>query len=219
MRVIDHGPADPRESIALEAALFASAEEDKTAETLRFWESQRTAVVVGSSAVIGKEVHELACHTDQIPVIRRVTGGGAVIIAAGCLNYSLVLSLDARPELRDVRYSYQVILGRIVDELHVAGLEVRGLSDLALYRRKVSGNAQRRGRQALLHHGTFFYNFDFRQIERYIKEPERQPPYREGRPHAAFVANLPCGADPIKEALIRAFCNTSSRSAFTSGAR
>lgn len=194
----------------MDAELFARAEAHEADECLRFWESNRTAVVAGFSTVISKEIDGPACLEDRVPVIRRVSGGGAVVVAAGCLNYSAVLSLDARPELRDVLYSYQVILGRIVDALQLAGLEVRGLSDVALYRRKVSGNAQRRGRHALLHHGTFLYSADVQQIVRYIKEPARQPAYRAGRPHAVFVTNTPCGADRIKDALIRAFYDCSS---------
>jgi lipoate-protein ligase A len=145
-------------------------------------------------------------------------------VTAGCLNYSLLLALDARPELRDVRYSYSLLLGCVIDELGMPGLASRGTSDLALGRRKVSGNAQRRGRKTLLHHGTFLYNFDVRQIAQYIHEPVRQPAYREGRPHAAFVANLTTDAESIKKALVRVFESISGttachRPAFTGGHR
>lgn len=205
LHVIDDGLSDPHDNIALDAAFFAALEDGRIGETLRFWETKRAAVIVGTSAVITREVDESACFRDEVPVIRRCSGGGAVVVAPGCLNYSLFLSLDARPELRDVRHSYRVLLGRIIDELRVRGLGVGGSSDLALDRRKVSGSAQRRGRRALLHHGTFLYAFDLSKIERYLKEPVRQPAYREGRPHAAFVANLSSNARPIKDALIRAF--------------
>lgn len=203
--VIDHGLSDPYESIALDQAFFAALEDSKIGETLRFWESRCTAVVVGSSAVVEREVDEPACFRDKVPIIRRCSGGGAVVVAPGCLNYSLLLSLDARPELGDVRYSYRLLLGRVVDELRAPGLVHRGSSDLAVGHCKVSGNAQRRGRRTLLHHGTFLYRFDLPKIGRYLKEPVRQPNYREGRPHAAFVANLSSDAGPIKETLIRAF--------------
>lgn len=224
LRVIDHGLSDPHESIALDQAFFAALEDRKIGETLRFWESRSTAVVVGSSAVVEREVDEPACFRDNVPIIRRRSGGGAVVVAPGCLNYSLLLSLDARPELGDVRYSYALLLGRVVDELRVPGLAVRGSSDLAIGRRKVSGSAQRRGRSTLLHHGTFLYKCDLAKIRRYLKEPVRQPDYREGRPHVAFVANLSSDIGPIKETLIRAFGSIPSTTArhtpaFTSSSR
>jgi lipoate-protein ligase A len=215
LHVIDEGVSDPHDNIALDAAFLAAMEDGRIGETLRFWESKRVAVIVGPSAVIAREVDEPACLRDEVPVIRRCSGGGAVVVAPGCLSYSLFLSLDARPELRDIRYSYRWLLGRIIDELQVRGLGVRGSSDLVLGRCKVSGSAQRRGRRTLLHHGTFLYEFDLSKIEQYLKEPVRQPAYREGRRHAAFVANLSRDAGPIKDALIRAFGTFSTIAAST----
>ena len=61
--------------------------------------------------------------------------------------------------------------------------------------RKVSGNAQRRGRRALLHHGTLLYDFDPGLAARYLKEPIRRPAYRSGRCHADFIGNLPLSAE------------------------
>ena len=205
MRLIDSASVDPNDNVAFDTVLFRALEDNDTGETLRFWESGRAAVIVGSFGALGRQVHEEACLIDDVPVIRRASGGGAVVVARGCLNYSLVLSLEARPELRDVRHSFGVILGRIVEALEIPALAVRGDSDLAIDQRKVSGSAQRRGRRALLHHGTFLYAFDVPSIERYLKEPERQPAYRAGRRHAAFVMNAPLGAETIKAAVRRAW--------------
>jgi lipoate-protein ligase A len=196
---------DPHHHVALDAALFHALESTGAGETLRVWESQQTAVIVGALGSISRDIHVDACLADGVPIIRRLSGGGAVVVARGCLNYSLVLSLEARPELRHVAQSYRLILGRIVDALKVPGLSIQGLSDLAIASRKVSGSAQRRGRRALLHHGTFLYAFDIHSLERYLKEPGRQPAYRAGRRHAAFVTNAPLDPDAITAALIRAW--------------
>jgi lipoate-protein ligase A len=215
MRLIDSASVDPSDNIALDTLLLLALEENRTGETLRFWESGRAAVIVGSLGAVGRQVREEACLADDVPVIRRPSGGGAVVVARGCLNYSLVLSLEARPDLRDVRHSFGVILGRIVEALEIPGLVVCGDGDLAIDQRKVSGSAQRRGRRALLHHGTFLYAFDVRSIERYLKEPERQPAYRGGRRHASFVTNAPLGPDAIKSAVRRAWDATAETNGAT----
>jgi lipoate-protein ligase A len=188
-----------------EAAIFRGIEIDGGPETIRFWESQEPAVIVGSLASVPEQVHEDACRADNIPILRRISGGGAVVVGPGCLNYSLVLSLDARPELRSVESSYRLILGRFVEELRQPGLAIRGLGDLSIGDRKIAGSAQRRGRRALLHHGSFLYDFDPGLMERYLKQPRRQPAYRSGRSHADFVANAPIPPDSIKEAMTRAW--------------
>jgi len=121
-----------------------------------------------------------------LPVIRRCSGGGAVLIGPGCLNYALIVPYDWDPRLLSVRTSMCLLLGRLARAL---GLEIRGDSDLALGDRKVSGNAQRRGRNALLLHGTILYDFDLPLIARHLPEPARQPAWRRGRTHSQFLAN------------------------------
>ena len=91
-------------------------------------------------------------------VLRRFSGGGAVVLGPGCLNYAVALSLVSRPELADVAASFECSWA-IVAALGSRGCRLPG-TDLALDGRKVSGNAQRRGRRALLHHGTLLYDFD-----------------------------------------------------------
>src|SRR5437899_2430358 len=72
-------------------------------EVLRFWECARPVVVAGRSGVIEEQVRLAACAADGVDVQRRCSGGGAVVLGPGCLNYSLVCSLERRPRWRDVR--------------------------------------------------------------------------------------------------------------------
>ena len=201
MRVIDRCASDAVENVAHDATLFTSLEEGRGDETLRFWEAGQPAVIVGRFGKTAAEVDEDACRADNVPVIRRISGGGAVVVGAGCLNYSLVLSLEARPELRDVARSYVVILGWVAEALALPGLIMAGASDLALRDRKVAGGAQRRGRRALLHHGTVLYAFDVAAMARYLKHPPREPAYRAQRSHSEFVSNAPIEPARVKAAL------------------
>ena len=134
-------------------------------------------------------------------VLRRVSGGGAVVLGPGCLNYAVVLSLASHPATGRVAASFRLVLRAIVEALDVPGLSIEGGTDLALHGRKVSGNAQRRGRRALLHHGTLLYDFDPGLAVRYLKEPVRRPAYRSGRCHGEFIGNLPLSAETIEARL------------------
>ena len=190
-------PASAEHHLALDDALFQTLEAGAPA-TLRIWESPVTVVVLGRSGAIARDVDEAACAADGVDILRRGSGGGAVLLGPGCVNYSLLLSLEKHAELRDVCASYGRILGFVMRALAVPGLEIRGLSDLALEDRKVSGNAQRRGSRALLHHGTLLCGLDARLAARYLKEPHRQPEYRQGRYHEEFIGRLPLSARQIE---------------------
>lgn len=187
----DEFALSPRGHLEREWDLFQSVEAGAAEPQVRIWPAAQPLVVVGRSVRIADDVIEAACHADGVEVLRRQSGGGSVLLAPGCLNYAVVLSLVSRPDLMDVAASFRLILDRIVDAFELPGLSIAGGTDLALDGRKVSGNAQRRGRRALLHHGTLLYAFDQRLAGRYLKEPARQPAYRAGRVHADFIGNLP----------------------------
>lgn len=190
------------ENLALDEAMLLEAEDGTGGELLRFWEWPGPAAVLGAGGQFAREVDTEACRRDGVPVQRRASGGGTVLLARGCLLYSLVLAYERDPSLKDVNASYRYILGRIAAALTpIAEATRAGISDLAVEGRKVSGNAQQRKRNHLLHHGTLLYAFDHSRIGRYLRLPEKAPPYRAGRAHEAFVANLDTDVATIKRLL------------------
>jgi lipoate-protein ligase A len=198
---------DLAENLALDEALLLEAEEGRGEEVLRLWEWPAHAVVLGAAGQVEAEVDTGACARDHIPIRRRASGGGTVLLGEGCLLYSLVLSYARAEELTQIGSSYQYILGRVRQALdvQVPGIALAGTSDLALGGRKFSGNAQQRKRCHLLHHGTLLYRFELGQVARYLKPPPRQPDYRQGRDHGAFLMNLPLDAGQIEGALCGAW--------------
>jgi lipoate-protein ligase A len=189
-------------NLAADEALLLEAEAGRRGEVLRFWEWPTPAVVLGAGGQVAAEANLDACDADSIPILRRASGGGTVLLGAGCLVFSLVLRFDRDPALRDVNASYRFILGRTTRALAaVAPLALAGICDLALDGRKVSGNAQQRKRDHLLHHGTLLYRFDISLLNQYLRMPERQPDYRGQRTHEEFVINLSTDGAFLKQRL------------------
>lgn len=184
----------------LEAAAHNLALDDellaRRAEAIRLWESPEYFVVMGRSGQAEREVDEAACAAAAVPVLRRSSGGGTVLQGPGCLNLSLILSIETRPALANIEASYEIILNRVAEALAIPGLRVEG-SDLLLNDRKVSGSAQRRTKGWLLHHQTFLYAMDLDRIPRLLREPPRQPAHRRRRPHAEFLTILPLSRNQL----------------------
>ncbi len=193
------------ENLALDEALLLAAESGDGGELLRFWESPVPVVVLGAGCRIAEDVDETACVADGVPILRRSSGGGTVLLGRGCLLYTLILSYQRDSVLTDIRQSYRYILGRVAEALAdaVGPIGSAGISDLVIAGRKFSGTAQQRKRGYLLHHGTLLYDMDLSGIPRYLREPPRQPEYRGGRPHLDFVGNLPLHREEIKQRLCR----------------
>jgi lipoate-protein ligase A len=165
---------------------------------------------VGRSSEILQEVHVDLCQRDGIPVLRRPSGGAAVVVGPGCLMYAVVLNLAKRPALRAVDRAHWFVLGAIAGALEplVPGVRCRGISDLVLGEKKFSGNSLRLKRNNVLYHGTILHDFRLEWIDRYLAMPPREPEYRNHRPHEQFVANLPVTAAAIREAIRGAWSAT-----------
>ena len=190
MHFLDLTLPTPEENLALDEALLLDAEDGIGGEVLRLWEAHRLAVVLGSGGKLSEDVDDDACRADGVPILRRSSGGGTVLLGKGCLCFSVVLAFGRDPVLEDLHGSYAYILRRVIDALPEPGVELVGICDLALGGKKFSGNAQQRKRHHLLHHGTILYGFDLSLIPRYLREPPRRPDYRGSREHDAFICNL-----------------------------
>lgn len=223
----------PEANLALDEALLDWAEvTGPEEEFLRLWESPTPVVVVGRSSRVGREVDQQACASRGIPILRRSSGGAAIVAGPGCLMYAVVLSYHLRPQLRDIRQSHAFVLGRLADALryHVQSVRPEGTSDLVLAHdaatttpaassqdvarrdrdvlQKFSGNSLRAKRSHLLYHGTLLYGFDLPLITTCLRMPPRQPDYRRSRSHVDFVANLPLPRPALERAVMEAWPTT-----------
>ncbi|MBM3980974.1 MAG: lipoate--protein ligase family protein [Planctomycetes bacterium] len=201
MKLLNYTLPTVAENLALDEALLVRA--DEGGEVLRLWESPAVAVVVGSGGSVAIDVNTVACAADGVPILRRASGGGTVVLGPGCLCFSLVLNYTHAPGLNEIPSSNRYILARVLKALApVVGAKVEGTSDLAAGGVKFSGNAQQRKRTHFLHHGTLLCGFHLALVSKYLNPPERQPDYRRSRPHAEFVANLPVNVEEAKRLLI-----------------
>ena len=207
----------PEANLALDEALLDMAETttDTQAEFLRVWEPPLPMVVVGRSSRVAQEVNQHVCADRGIAVLRRSSGGAAIVAGPGCLMYAVVLSYDLRPQLRDIRHAHEFVLGQLVAALqpHVFDVRRGGTSDLILgdegsTARKFSGNSLRAKRTHFVYHGTLLYDFDLSLIATCLRMPPRQPDYRRSRGHADFVTNLPLDRKVLEQAVAEAWPTT-----------
>ena len=83
MRYLDLTLPSLAENLALEEALLEEAETAAAPlETLRIWEAVRLGVVVGRSSRVDVEVRAADCREAGVRVLRRISGGAAVVVWA-----------------------------------------------------------------------------------------------------------------------------------------
>jgi lipoate-protein ligase A len=205
---LDYDAESPELNLALDEALLLEAEEGKRGESLRFWTFSLPFVVLGHSRRAHLEADLQACADEGIPVLRRASGGGTVLQLPGCLNYSLVLAIAHKESLSTIAGTTQAVMrthAAVCARLTGEDVRWEGESDLVLRGKKFSGNAQRRLVRHILFHGTFLLHADLSAISRYLRHPEQEPPYRQGRPHSDFLTNCHLEPERLKEALAEAW--------------
>ena len=97
MKYLDLTFPSPEQNLACDEALLDWRDEQAGDEILRCWEPQENFVVLGYANKSHREVNLDRCREKNIRVLRRCSGGGAVLQGPGCLNYSLVLKI---PEIK-----------------------------------------------------------------------------------------------------------------------
>lgn len=195
------------ENIAYDQVLLESAEAGSSDEVLRFWEAKKFFIVLGRISKLEEDVKIEEVKKDGVEIIRRISGGGTVLQGPGCLNYSLILSYERNSSLKDIRKSYKFILNKICNSLKNLNIKPKfePISDMVLDGRKFSGNAQVRKRRYMLHHGTILHNFSIGMVEKYLKMPKDEPPYRHGRSHSDFLTNINADSCDIKQTIVSSF--------------
>lgn len=208
MQFLDLTLPTPEENLACDDALFQQCERDGGPEVLRTWGPVSPFVVVGYGTRVLTEVNVENCATLGVPVLRRISGGGTIVQAPGCWNYSVIVRMDRGGELGSVTGTTSYVLERVagaVSALAGRRLERRGASDLAVGDRKVAGSAQRRGIRCALVHGCLLLNLDIDLVERLLPLPPRQPDYRRARSHTEFLMNLGLSPVDVSEAVAAAW--------------
>jgi len=160
MRFIPLIVARPEVQMAIDEAIMRARIEGKVPDTVRLYTFSPSSVTIGRFQSVIHDVNLEEARRLGIPVVRRITGGGAVFHDEfGEITYSVVVGEDLHPALKNVESSYRYLAGPLVDALKGPGLEAdfAGLNDIVANGKKISGSAQTRRKGVILQHGTFMY--------------------------------------------------------------
>ena len=161
--VVHEKAVSPRMNLALDEVLTARVGAGLRNPTLRIWEWDESAVVIGSFQSYRNEVDPEGATRHGYDVVRRISGGGAMMMGAGSIvTYSLYVpaSLVAGMTFAD---SYAFLDDWVLQALRSLGVDAtyQPLNDIASSKGKIGGAAQKRlAGGGVLHHATMSYDMD-----------------------------------------------------------
>lgn len=156
----------------------------------RVYRPDHVAVVLGRGSRLEAEVNVEAIEDDGVPLLKRRGGGCSVVLDTGNVIVSTTLPLSG---FGGIPQAFGRISGWVIDALNragVKGVHHAGISDLVLGDRKIGGACIYRTRDLLYYSTTLLFDPSLDLIERYVKHPPREPEYRAGRAHRAFLGSL-----------------------------
>lgn len=162
-QIVHERAVPPMLNAALDEVLTASVGEGLRGPTLRIWEWNEPAVIIGSFQSVKNEVDEEAAAAHGATIVRRISGGGAMFMEPeASITYALYIPGEL---VRGMSFadSYAYLDDWVLEALKSLGIDAvyKPLNDITSPQGKIGGAAQKRlGSGAILHHVTMAYDMD-----------------------------------------------------------
>jgi len=183
MYFLDKASRDPYFNIALEEFVLKQTNKD----IFMLWENS-PSLIVGKHQNPYQEVNPACLLSEEIAVIRRISGGGTVFHGDGNLNYTFITSSkNGSDKVNFGKYTLPII-----EFLNKAGVPaaITGKSNLTVNGLKFSGNAAHVFKNRSIHHGTLLFDADLKQIKNYLRPESTHIQSRAVSSIRAIVTNL-----------------------------
>lgn len=156
MLIIKRHNTDPYFNLATEEYVLKNFSED----SFMLWRNS-PSIIVGKHQNTLAEINIDYVKRNNIPVVRRLSGGGAVFHDLGNLNFTFIQQGEEE-KLIDFRKYTEPIL----EVLQKMGIEAifEGRNDLTIEGKKFSGNAEHIWRNKVLHHGTLLFSAEMTDL-------------------------------------------------------
>lgn len=161
MLCINNLSTDPYFNLATEEYLLKNMKE----EIFMLWRD-KPCIVVGKNQNTLQEINYDYVKEQNIPVVRRLTGGGAVFHDLGNLNFTFITSKDPSDFNNFKKFTLPII--NVLNALEIKA-EFTGRNDLTIEGKKFSGNAQCSFKGRVLHHGTLLFSSEIKDLSSALK--------------------------------------------------
>ncbi|NHJ49202.1 MAG: hypothetical protein FK733_15545 [Asgard group archaeon] len=133
-------------------------------------------VCVGYHQIIEEEVDTDYCQKNNLPIVRRPLGGGAVYLDSGQLFYQIIGKLDNKKLPRKVSSFYETILKAPIKTYQEIGINAKyaPVNDIEADGKKISGNGAAEVGGARILTGNLIFDFNFDEMVKILKVPNEK---------------------------------------------
>lgn len=184
MLFIEINSKNPYFNLAVEEYLV----KNKNEEIFMLWRN-RSSVIIGRNQNALAEIDYNFVTENNIPVVRRMSGGGAVFHDEENLNYTYIINCEKDG---DQFGNYGFFTKLLCDFLKEKGVDatLSGRNDILVDGRKFSGNAQYKWHGRLMHHGTILIGADIKKLAGALTPDENKIKSKGIKSVKSRVANI-----------------------------
>lgn len=153
----------PQFNLALEQYVFDKL--NQFDDIFLLWINE-PSIIVGKNQNTIQEINLDYIRENNINVVRRLSGGGAVYHDYGNLNYTIISKSKEKSAFNFEAFSQPVI--EVLAKLGIKA-EFTGRNDLTIGGRKFCGNAQYMKKGKVLHHGAMLFDTDLNVLSKALK--------------------------------------------------
>ena len=156
----------PQFNIAMEEYCFTQLSQyDKV---FMLWINE-PSIIVGKHQNTLQEVNMQFVRENDIHVVRRITGGGAVYHDRNNLNYTIISN-----ERKGASFDFKTFSEPVIQTLHDLGVEAKfsGRNDIFVEGKKICGNAQAYKNGRILHHGCLLFDTNLSVLLKALEVPK-----------------------------------------------
>lgn len=152
MKYIENYSNNPMYNLAFEEYCFKNLPSDD--DYVILWINE-PAIIIGKNQNTIEEVNSQYVEENNIHVVRRVTGGGAVYHDLGNLNFSIITNAGGTKVIDFKKYNIPIM--KALEKLGIQ-CEFSGRNDITIDGKKFSGIAQSISKERVLNHGTLLFD-------------------------------------------------------------
>jgi len=198
-----HESANPYLNLAVEEILLKKHKEEFLILSIN-----EPSVIIGKHQCAHREVNTAWVSGNNIPVIRRISGGGTVYHDKGNINFSFISNSQEGKQIDFRKYT-----GPVIGFLQSQGVNARfeGKNDIRVDGLKISGNAEHVFKNRVLHHGTLLFDASLESLRNSLRKDFACYETRAVQSNPSSVMNLGetlkgfSDANSVKEALLSYF--------------
>ncbi len=161
MLYINNTNTNPYFNLAAEEYMLKEFNED----CFMLWRNE-PSIIVGKNQNTLSEINLDYVEMNNIPVVRRLSGGGTVFHDLGNLNFTFIKNGSEENFNNFQKFTLPIL--KVIKSLNI-NAEFSGRNDLTIDGKKFSGNAQYNFKNRILHHGTLLFASDITDLSKALQ--------------------------------------------------